>query len=229
MTNSSFVESRTRTYPPKKPFNAPFDCELPEEARSELSQEKQKTFRKPPPTPPPDVVKTPSPAKREGRVVAIMCAIGLVSLFFYAVSSRRDGLKIPTVPPSVPAPLSQPVEVRAVEVRRALPTDTGFPGRIGTQRVVRMPDGSTVWTTFKGYLALVSQLPIHGSQRGDMWAVGDNYWVLTTPLGSFRQGWVDPPGDGAEIRRSLPRDGVMVRRAKLVVPRAELLRLASTL
>ena len=88
-----------------------------------------------------------------------------------------------------------------------------------------MPGGSTVWTTFKGYLTDVSQLPIHGGQRGDMWAIGDNYWILTTPLGSFRQGWVDPPGDGVEGERALPLEGALVRRAKLVVPRAELLRL----
>jgi hypothetical protein len=63
-----------------------------------------------------------------------------------------------------------------VEVRRALPADTGSPAGIGTQRMITMPDGSTVWTTFKGYLTDVSQLPIDGGQRGRY--VGDRRQLL---------------------------------------------------
>ena len=76
------------------------------------------------------------------------------------------------------------------------------------------------------YLGSVDELPLHGGEPGDMWGVGQNFWVLTTPLGSFRQGWVDPPGgDQSEVRRALPVDSVEVRRAKMVVPRAELVQL----
>jgi hypothetical protein len=91
-----------------------------------------------------------------------------------------------------------------------------------------MPDGARVWTTFKGELNDVSQLPIKSGQTGDMWAIGNNFWVLTTPLGSFRQGWVDPPGDEQlQVPRALPVDSIEVRRAKMVVPRAELVRVPS--
>jgi hypothetical protein len=52
-----------------------------------------------------------------------------------------------------------------------------------------------------------------------------NLWVLTTPVGSSQIGWVDPPGsEGPEVRRALPVDNVLVRRARFVVPRAELMR-----
>jgi hypothetical protein len=121
-----------------------------------------------------------------------------------------------------------------VEVRRALPADTGqaasytplsLQHQIGEQQMTRMPDGSTVATTFKGYLSDVSQLPLHGGQIGDMWAIGNNLWILTTPANSYRVGWVDPPGDQPEVRRALPVDHVDVRRAHLVVPKAELVQL----
>jgi hypothetical protein len=110
-----------------------------------------------------------------------------------------------------------------VEVRRALPVPVPK-HQIGEQRITTMPDGSVVATTFKGYLSDVSQLPIHSGQLGDMWAIGQNLWVLTTPADSYRVGWVDPPGDQGEVRRALPVDSVEVRRAKMVVPRAELVR-----
>ena len=96
---------------------------------------------------------------------------------------------------------------------------------IGTQQMTTMPDGSRLITTFRGYLGNVDELPLHGGQRGDMWVVGSNFWVLTTPLGSFRPGWVDPPGYDTEVQRAAPADNVEVRRAKMVVPRAELVQL----
>ena len=70
-------------------------------------------------------------------LLGFLVAIGLL---LHAISTRRA--------------LSPP----PVEVRRALPADTGSPAGIGTQRMVMMPDGSTVWTTFKGYLTDVSLL-----------------------------------------------------------------------
>jgi hypothetical protein len=89
-----------------------------------------------------------------------------------------------------------------------------------------MPDGNRVATTFKGYLSDVSQLPHRGAQLGDMCGVGHNLWVPTKPANSYEVGWVDPPGDQSEVRRALPVDSVEVRRAKMVIPRAELVRLS---
>ena len=50
---------------------------------------------------------------------------------------------------------------------------------VGTQQMTTMPDGSQLLTTSKGYLSDVSQLPLHGAQLGDAWAIGNNFWVLT--------------------------------------------------
>ena len=55
---------------------------------------------------------------------------------------------------------------------------------------------------------------------------GATFWVLTRVPHSYRIGWVDPPGDGTEVQRALPGDKVEVRRAKMVVPRAELVQLS---
>lgn len=95
---------------------------------------------------------------------------------------------------------------------------------IGTQQMTTMPDGNQLLTTFKGYLSDVSQLPPHGAQLGDAWAIGNNLWVLTRVGNSQVQGWVDPPVEvsAAQVRRALPVDNVDVRRAHLVVPKAEL-------
>jgi len=95
---------------------------------------------------------------------------------------------------------------------------------IGAQQMTTMPDGSQLLTTFKGYLSDVSQLPPHGAQLGDAWAIGNNFWVLTRVGNSQAQGWVDPPVEvsATEVRRALPVDNVEVRRAHLAVPRAEL-------
>jgi hypothetical protein len=97
---------------------------------------------------------------------------------------------------------------------------------IGSQQMTTMPDGSQLVTTFKGYLGNVDELPLHGGQLGDMWGVGNNFWVLTRVTNSYRIGWVDPPGDGTEVQRAAPADNAQVRRAKLVVPRAELVQLS---
>jgi hypothetical protein len=149
--NTSPAEDRTQTYHPRQgvyfrrgAFDDQFDCQLPEEARTELLGEipPPKTYRireipayQPAPPPPPEVVyrpravpisKTPPPAKRL-HGAAVIGTIAIVALFLYAVS-RTGGPSSSTAPPenrSVPTPLrSQPVEVRRalpVEVRRALP------------------------------------------------------------------------------------------------------------
>jgi hypothetical protein len=146
------VENRTRTYQPRQdvylrrgPFDDQFDCQLPEEARTELLEEipPPKTYRireipayQPAPPPPPEVVcrpppvpvfKTPPAAKRS-HGAAVICTVAIVALFLYAVP-HNNGPSTSTAPPesrSVPTPSSQPVEVRralppTVEVRRALP------------------------------------------------------------------------------------------------------------
>ena len=128
------MEDRTRTYQTRQgihfrrgTFDDQFDCELPEEARTELSEEipPQKTYRS---RKIPAYRPAPPPAKRSGGATVIG-AIAIVALFLYAVS-RTGGPSTSTAPPesrSVPIPLrSQPVEVRRalpppVEVRRALP------------------------------------------------------------------------------------------------------------
>src|SRR6516165_9531376 len=132
--NTFSVEDRTRMYQTRQgihfrrgTFDDQFDCQLPEEARTELLGEI------PPPNPYrsreiPVYQPAPPPAKRSGGA-AVIGAIAIVALFVYAVS-RTDGPSTSTAPPesrSVPTPLrSQPVEVRRalpppVEVRRALP------------------------------------------------------------------------------------------------------------
>jgi hypothetical protein len=146
------VENRTRTYQPRQgvylrrgPFDDRFDCQLPEEARTELLEEipPQKTYRireipayQPAPPPPPEVVyrpravpisKTPPPAKRS-HGATVIGTVAIAALFLYAVS-HNNGPSTSTAPPesrSGPTPSSQPVEVRwalpgPVEVRRALP------------------------------------------------------------------------------------------------------------
>jgi hypothetical protein len=51
---------------------------------------------------------------------------------------------------------------------------------MGSRQVLTLPNGTTLPTVFKGYLSEVSDLPLHGSQLGDMWGVGPNLWVLST-------------------------------------------------
>jgi hypothetical protein len=92
---------------------------------------------------------------------------------------------------------------------------------IGSQQMTTMPDGSRLITTFQGYLGNVDELPLHGGRLGDMWGVGNSFWVLTRVANSHRIGWVDPPGDGTEVQ---PADNTQVRRAEMVVPRAELVK-----
>jgi hypothetical protein len=51
-----------------------------------------------------------------------------------------------------------------------------------------MPDGSRLLTTFKGYLGSVDELPLHGGEPGDMWGVGQNFWVHSIGLFPSRLG-----------------------------------------
>ena len=125
-------------------------------------------------------------------------------------------------------PETQPPRNEVTTLRAQLVATPPLPQHAtGTQQMTRMPDGSQLLTTFKGYLSDVSQLPLHGAQMGDAWAIGNSLWVLTRVGNSQVHGWVDPPVEvpTVEVRRAVPVDNVEVRRAHLVVPKAELVQL----
>ena len=185
--NTYSVENRTRKY-------QPFQSELPPEAFADL------VFRRNiPPQRPSRATPIAPPAKSS---ITPWVIIALLRIILIGMVTRR-----------------QPSEASRVSIA-AQPAATPIvatPQReIGARQLTAMPDGSTVPTTFKGYLSDVSQLPHHGAQIGDMWGIGHNLWVLTTPANSYRVGWVEPPGDESEVRRALAVDSVEVRRAKMV-------------
>ncbi|HKB99847.1 MAG TPA: hypothetical protein VKD23_13785 [Terriglobales bacterium] len=101
-----------------------------------------------------------------------------------------------------------------------MPVSPPVPQReIGSRQVLTLLDGTTLPTVFKGYLSDMSKLPLYGSKIGDMYGVGGNLWVLSTIPNTSRVGWVDPP-EASHLDQGSP-DSVEVRRAKLVVPRAQ--------
>ena len=184
-----------------------FESELPPEAFADLVSRRNIPFPRSRVTP------AASPAKSSVMPWVVIAVLGTVLI----------GMVAQHHPSETWSPRNEVTTLRAQPV--ATPAPAMLQYGIGAQQMTTMPYGSRLLTTFKGYLSDVSQLPLQGAQPGDMWAIGTNLWVLTTPPGSFRQGWVDPPGDGVEVRRALPVDGVEVRRAKIVVPRAEFVRL----
>jgi hypothetical protein len=208
--NTFSVENRTRTYQPRQgvhfrrgTFDDQFDCQLPEEARTELLGE----------IPPPNPCRSrkipyrpaPPPAKRLGGA-AVIGAIAIVALFLYAVS-RTDGPSTFTAPPesrSVLPPLpSQPVEVRRalpVEVRRALPTAlralpiNSVPSVVPTVgwQSIRMLDGSIIPVHYEGELPSSAALPSQGRFIGEEYSTGNTSWIWTQPAGTNVASWVDP-------------------------------------
>ena len=223
--NTFSVEDRTRTYQPRQgvhfrrgTFDDQFDCQLPEEARTELLGEI------PPPNPYrsreiPAYRPAPPPAKRSGDA-AVIGSIAIVALFLYAVS-RTGGPSTSTAPPesrSVPSPLrSQPVEVRRalpppVEVRRALPVvevrkalpavPRALPvtssaslvsdSQIGQWQPVRLLDGTIMQVCYQGELPSSAALPLHGRFIGEEWTSGNTSWIWMTPVGASFPSWVDP-------------------------------------
>jgi len=54
-----------------------------------------------------------------------------------------------------------------------------------------MPNGSQIWTTFKGYLDNIGELPSKDNRIGDMYATGKYAWVWTTDA-TGKITWVDP-------------------------------------
>lgn len=184
---------------PRRPFDDQFDCQLPEEARTELLGEipPKKAYRKPPSPPP--------PAKRK-RSITIIGIIAIVTAFLYAVSHPSTS----TVPPesgSVPTPpSSQPVEVRRalsvpppVAVRRALPLvpralPVTFPAPVSNTgwHSVRFPDGTTVPVSYQGELPGSAALPSRGRFIGEEWSTGNTSWIWMTPAGARFPSWVDP-------------------------------------
>jgi hypothetical protein len=208
-------------YPERQLRMSEYECQLPEEIRTAL--EGTPRVAVPPrsqPTPPPVYPRPPvvipsPPGAKPSAAPWIIALLGIVLIGMVANNGNRSL-----------APVTGQVAVPAQ--RATVPNLMSVPQpEIGAQRMTTMPDGSTVPTTFKGHLSDVSQLPYHGAQIGDMWGVGHNLWVLTTPANSYKVGWVDPPvGDEPEVRRALPVDSVEVRRAEMVIPRAELVRLS---
>ena len=186
-------------------FQQSFESELPPEVFADLVS--RRNIPAPPPVYRPPVVISNPPA----RPSATPWIVALLSIVLFGIFSTNRNRSL-EVSPVRPAPF-----IPAQPSRAPAPQQ-----QTGTQQMTTMPDGSQVLTTFKGYLSDVSQLPHYGAQLGDMWGVGTNLWVLTTPAGSYRVGWVDPPGDQSEVRRALPVDTVEVRRGKMVVPRAAL-------
>jgi hypothetical protein len=212
--NTFSVEDRTRTYQPRQgvhfrrgTFDDQFDCQLPEEARTELLGEI------PPPNPYrsreiPAYQPAPPPAKRLGGAV-VFGAIAIVALFLYAVS-RTDGPSTSTAPPesrSVPTPLpSQPVEVRRalpVEVRRALPAvlralpltssaSLVSEPQIGQWQPVRLLDGTIMQVCYQGELPSSAALPPRGRFIGEEYSTGNTSWIWMTPVGASFPSWVDP-------------------------------------
>jgi len=212
--NTFSVEDRTRTYQPRQgvhfrrgTFDDQFDCQLPEEARTELLGEI------PPPNPYrsreiPAYQPAPPPAKRLGGAV-VFGAIAIVALFLYAVS-RTDGPSTSTAPPesrSVPTPLpSQPVEVRRalpVEVRRALPAvlralpltssaSLVSEPQIGQWQPVRLLDGTIIQVCYQGELPSSAALPPRGRFIGEEYSTGNTSWIWMQPAGTNVASWVDP-------------------------------------
>ena len=202
-----------------------YEGELPPEVFAEFSggtkvaREPRYILQEAPPSPPtyrPPIAIPPQPAKSSVLPWVLVAIIGTGLL---AMVSKQK--------PSEASWSAQPTQP---QVMRAQPAATpNGPGHryeylapaydpnhvVGDRRMTTMPDGSQLVTTFRGYLGNVDELPLHGGQLGDMWGVGNNFWVLTRVPNSYRIGWVDPPGNGTEV------DNVEVRRAEMVVPRAE--------
>ena len=220
--NTFSVEDRTRTYQPRQgvhfrrgTFDDQFDCQLPEEARTELLEEipPPKTYRL---REIPVYQPAPPAAKRSGGA-AVIGSIAIVALFLYAVS-RTGGPSTSTAPPdsrSVPTPLrSQPVEVRralpppvevcralpVVEVRKALPAVpralpvNSAPFAVSTVgwQSIRMPDGSIIPVHYEGELPSSAALPPRGRFIGEEYSTGNTSWIWMTPVGASFPSWVDP-------------------------------------
>jgi hypothetical protein len=222
------VKDRTRTYQTRKgvhfrsgTFDDQFDCQLPEEARTELLGEIP--YQPAPPLPPEVVYRsravpissTSPPGKRLMGVVVIV-AIAVAALFLYAIEHTSDpststaplrtsdlSAAVPEIR-SVPAPiLSQSVEVRRalpVEVRRALPTAlralpvnsvSSVVPTVGWQSI-RMPDNSVIPVHYEGELPSSAALPLQGHFVGEEYSTGNTSWVWTQPAGTNVASWVDP-------------------------------------
>jgi hypothetical protein len=206
--NTFSVKDRTRRYQTRQgvhfrsgTFDDQFDCQLPEEARSELLGEI------PPPNPYrsreiPAYEPAPPPARRLRGATAVIGAITVAALFLYAMS-HTSGPSSPTAPPEIQSVPSQPVEVRRalpVKVRRALPTvlralpvnsaQSTVP-TVGWQSI-RMPDGSFIPVHYEGELPSSAALPLQGHFIGEEYSTGNTSWVWTQPAGTNVPSWVDP-------------------------------------
>jgi hypothetical protein len=210
--NTFSVEDRTRTYQTRQgvylrrgAFDEQFDCQLPEEARTELLYRIREIAAYQPGNPNLPVRRIRKSAQEKRAVTAAARAvIGTIAIvvFLYAVL-RTDGPSTSTAR-SVPTPiLSPPVEVRRalpVEVRRALPAvPRALPVDLSANTVsnaqwqpIRMPDGTIVNVSYQGELPSSAALPPQGHFVGEAYSTGTTSWVWMTPAGANFPSWVDP-------------------------------------
>jgi hypothetical protein len=89
---------------------------------------------------------------------------------------------------SIPA---QDLAVRAnLTPLSATLADPSGPTHLCERTLLSLPNGRPVQTVFKGILPT---LPKTGNHEGDMWQVGESYWIWTSGLsGTQALGWVDP-------------------------------------
>lgn len=186
-------------------------------------------------------VASSTPSRSPSAIGWILLGIGLGVILTLATRNQADQTpqNQTQVPRSLPAlPTSTPV-LRALPVFS--PPTTHY--EIGSRQMLTLPDGTTLPTVFRGYLSDAGDLPLHGSQIGDMYGIGPNLWVLSTIANSTRVGWVDPPEAHDQsanqsraaqvlraqivVPRAQPVGSARLRRAKLVVPHAQLVNLPS--
>jgi hypothetical protein len=153
-----------------------FDCELPPEARAELT---------PPPKRPRILarpVKMPVPY---GRIVFLLIAaavlvsavnVGTVALWRRVEAERARTKALPTAPTPAP-PVVAP---RAIRVPA-----TGEIWRIHWSQNWSFP------VKVLGRLASTAQLPVEG-RPGDAYVIGDHLWFYGQPPGIAYPCWVDP-------------------------------------
>jgi len=177
-----------------------------EEIRAALA-----ALRKPSPIGRPPPLREP-PAFRSATPWVLGIVLGVI--LGISLATRRQAGTIAPVTNTDRAPVSLPAPSPAAPRAQWV---------IGSQQLLTLPQGNTLATVFKGYLSDVSQLPLHGSQIGDMWAVGNNFWILSPVAGTSRVGWVDPPAD-EQVATQFSAEPLQVRRAKKVVPRAQLVK-----
>jgi hypothetical protein len=160
-------------------LNERFECELPEGLRARFNQ------------PPPKFRAKPDPPLKKGVLIPLTASITFLGLgFFGLLGLGLLGLFFFEVRQLSPPPMKS--LSYAPEVRRAEPVVLRAEPVVGASYPLRMPDGKFVSVTFRGYLKNANQLPLRGAKEGDMYGIGNAYWILTTPVNGGRLSWIDP-------------------------------------